>query len=292
MDLRGPGDWRQSECRDLRQLTSSRTSAASHASAISRRDLHQSRARRHQAVTRSGLTGSFLEESIHGYPNPCSAFSNSKSSIETASSDITRRFAVFVGSSRNIGFRDPSPLRRMAILESMTRCPASRSSQRRAANSDRRAPVTAASRIASAASGSMRPAATSDAALESTARTSVSVSVPRGWDLRLASRATATTFVGTHPQRTASVSAARSTRCRLRIADSPTPRRSRRACHWSTSTAVSLEIERFEMRSDLTSRIRLSWLLSVEGDQDALVFSAHRSSISETETRRQTPLAP
>jgi hypothetical protein len=35
----------------------------------------------------------------------------------------------------------------------------------------------------------------------------------------------------------------------------------------------------------LTSRIRLSWLLSVEGDQDAFVFSAHRSSISETETR-------
>jgi hypothetical protein len=39
------------------------------------------------------------------------------------------------------------------------------------------------------------------------------------------------------------------------------------------------------MRSDLTSRIRLSWLLSVEGDQDALECSAQRFSISDTETR-------
>jgi len=39
------------------------------------------------------------------------------------------------------------------------------------------------------------------------------------------------------------------------------------------------------MRSDLTSRIRLSWFSAVEGAQDAFALSAHRSSISDTETR-------
>jgi len=170
------------------------------------------------------------------------------------------------------------------MLESMTNRPALRSSHRSAANSERRAPVTAARRNAAAAWGSMRPDDTSDAALLSTARTSSSFSVPRGWDFRFASRATATTFVGTHPHRTASVIAARNTKCRFRIPASPRPLRSRRACHWSTSTAVRRERESKEIRSDLTRRIRLSWLLSVEGDHDALVFSAHRSSIWDTVT--------
>jgi hypothetical protein len=132
-----------------------------------------------------------------------------------ASSVTTRRFPVFVGSSRSCGLPTASGLRsRMtAMLESIVSRDPRRSSQRSAASSDRRAPVTQVSRSATTAAGSSSRRSTSPWTDSSTLRTSDSLSAPLGGLLRLPSGAAEAGLWWSHPHLTARPTAALSTKC-------------------------------------------------------------------------------
>ena len=104
-----------------------------------------SRERRHHAPIRSGFTGRSPTVRIQG-PRFCwSRFNHSSASAVVASRVTVLRLAVLVGSSRRVGFVRASgvPWRMMAPLESMDSRSPSRSAHRRAASSERRAPVMA-----------------------------------------------------------------------------------------------------------------------------------------------------
>jgi hypothetical protein len=77
-------------------------------------------------------------------------------------------------------FGIPSRLRRTAMLESIVSRAPARSSQRSAASSERRAPVTHASLIATIATGSIAPRSTRSLAAARTPRTSAGTSDPLG----------------------------------------------------------------------------------------------------------------
>jgi len=147
--------------------------------------------------------------SIHGPHCSRSARNASTASTVRSSSRTTRWLPVLVAPSVSAGFRlsPTEPCRSIEIMESIVNLSPTRSVHRSADRSDRRAPVTAASRKA-------RPAATSNAEPAAiTARTSSDDSADRGCDLRRPSVARATTLVATHPHRAACDSAARRTRC-------------------------------------------------------------------------------
>ena len=117
--------------------------------------LARSGARRHHVLMRSGLTGTAPTANIQGPKLANYSRSSSRRHSVVGSSDTTRRFAVFVGSSRKMGLVRCSLSRITAMLESMVRRPSLRSSHRSAASSERRAPVTAAKRRATRACGSI-----------------------------------------------------------------------------------------------------------------------------------------